>query len=278
MSDNRKPVFLVVGAGAGIGGSAAKRFAGGGYHAVLARRSDEAGLQRMVAEIESAGGSASGTLMNASEDGAIEELVARTEADIGPIRAALYNLGAQIGNRALPETPHRIFELGWRLGTYGVFRLAHALFPAMVERARDGGPHGTLLVTSATAAMRGNAGQHSHAAAMGGRRMLCQTLYAEYAPKGVHVAHVVVDGAVDAPDTLGKLLGDRYDAFKEQKGFDGIIDPAVLAETYWHLAHQPRNCWTHEIDVRPWSDVAWWNDNPDPQIDSKGKGFAGPKD
>lgn len=275
MTDSRKPVFLVIGAGAGIGGNAAMRFAAGGYHAVLARRSDEAGLQRLVAAIEAAGGSASGTLLNAAEDGTIEELVERTERDIGPIRAALYNLGAQIGNRPLGQTPHRIFELGWRLGTYGVFRLAHALLPRMVERAKDG-PHGTILVTSATAAVRGNAGQHSHAAAMGGRRMLCQTLNAEFAPKGVHVAHVVVDGAVDVPDTLGKLLGDSFQAFKANKGADGVIDPAALAETYWHLAHQPRNCWTHEVDVRPWTDVAWWNDNPDPQINSTGKGFAGP--
>lgn len=277
MVDSRKPVFLVIGAGAGIGGNAAMRFAAGGYHAVMARRSDEAGLMGMVGALEAAGGSASGSLLNAAEDGSIEELVARTERDIGPIHAALYNLGAQIGNRALAETPHRIFELGWRLGTYGVFRLAHALFPAMVERARDGGPHGTLLVTSATAAVRGNAGQHSHAAAMGGRRMLCQTLNAEFAPQGVHVAHVIVDGPVDAPDTLGKLLGDKFDAFKQGKGADGVIDPSALAETYWHLAHQPRNCWSHEVDVRPWTDTPWWNDNPDPQINSTGKGFAGPR-
>lgn len=276
MTNSRKPVFLVIGAGAGIGGNAALRFGAGGYHAVLARRSDEEGLARMVGEIEAAGGTASGTLLNAAEDGSIEELVARTEAEIGPIRAALYNLGAQIGNRALDQTPHRIFELGWRLGTYGVFRLAHALFPHMTGRAANGGPHGTLLVTSATAAVRGNAGQHSHAAAMGGRRMLCQTLNAEFAPKGIHVAHVIVDGPVDAPDTLGKLLGDRFDAFKQGKGENGVIDPAALAETYWHLAHQPRNCWSHEVDVRPWTDTPWWNDNPDPQIDSKRKGFAGP--
>lgn len=276
MTDSRKPVFLVIGAGAGIGGNAALRFAAGGYHAVLARRSDEAGLQRMVGAIEAAGGSATGTLLNAAEDGTIEKLVERTEHDIGPIRAALYNLGAQIGNRTLDQTPHRIFELGWRLGTYGVFRLAHALLPAMVARAAEGDPHGTLLVTSATAAVRGNAGQHSHAAAMGGRRMLCQTLNAEFAPQGVHVAHVVVDGAVDAPDTLGKLLGDRFEAFKQGKGQDGVIDPAALAETYWHLVHQPRSCWSHEVDVRPWTDVPWWNDNPDPQIHSRGGGFAGP--
>lgn len=262
MTDNRKPVFLVIGAGGGIGGNCAMRFAAGGYHAVCARRSDEQALADLVGAIEAAGGSATGTLLNAAEDGTIEELVARTERDIGPIHAALYNLGAQIGNRSLENTPHRIFELGWRLATFGVFRLAHTLFPAMVERGQ-----GTLLVTSATAAMRGNAGQHSHAAAMGGRRMLCQTLNAEFAPKGIHVAHVVIDGPVDSPP-LRKLLGDRWSGFAAAKGQGGIIDPASLAETYWHLAHQPRNCWTHEIDVRPHSDVPWWNDNPAPEIDA----------
>ncbi len=273
MSD-KKPVFLVIGAGAGIGGHAAARFAAGGYHAVLARRSDEAGLAKLVDQIEEAGGSASGALVNASEDGAIEELIERTEADIGPIDTLLYNLGAQIGNRKLHDTPHRTFELGWRLGCYGVFRLAHAAFPHMVERGK-----GSLLVTSATSAVRGNAGQHSHAAAMGGRRMLCQTLNAEFGPQGIHVAHIVVDGSVDAPDTLGKLLGDKFEAFKASKGDQGVIDPGALADTYFHLAQQPKNCWTHEIDARPWTDVAWWNDNPNPTINSTAANptFAGPK-
>ncbi len=279
MSDTRKPVLLVIGAGAGIGGNTAAHFAAHGYHAVLARRSDEAGLQKMIAQIEAAGGSASGTLLNATQDGAIEELVARVESDIGPIDTALYNLGAQIGNRGLHDTPHRTFELGWRLGCYGVFRLAHAAFPHMVERAKNG-RHATLLVTSATSAVRGNAGQHSHAAAMGARRMLCQTLNAEFGPQGIHVAHIVVDGAVDAPDTLGKLLGDKFEMYKASKGPDGVIDPAAIAQTYWNLAQQPRNCWTHEIDIRPWTDTAWWNDNPNPQINSSAAnpGFAGPAD
>lgn len=251
-----KPVLLVIGAGAGIGGHVGKRFAAGGYHVVLARRSGAEGLQSLVTEIEAAGGSATGTLLDASEDGTIEALVEQVESEIGPISAALYNLGAQIGNRALADTPHRTFELGWRLGTFGLFRLAHALMPRMVERGS-----GSLIVTSATAAVRGNAGQHSHAAAMGGRRMLCQTLNAEFAPKGVHVAHVVIDGPVDAPDTLGKMLGEKFEAFKEHKGEDGVLDPAAVAETYWHLAHQPRSAWTHELDLRPWTDTPWWNDN-----------------
>jgi NAD(P)-dependent dehydrogenase (short-subunit alcohol dehydrogenase family) len=276
-------VCLVIGAGAGIGGHVGARFAQSGYHSVLVRRSDEASLAGLVSQIEEAGGSASGTLLNASEDGAIEELVARVEADIGPIDTAVYNLGAQIGNRALHDTPHRTFELGWRLGCYGLFRLAHAMFPAMVERGKsrkaNNGGGGALLVTSATSAVRGNAGQHSHAAAMAGRRMLCQTLNAEFGPQGIHTAHILVDGAVNSPETLGKMLGNNWEAFKASKGDDGVIDPADLAETYWHLAQQPRNCWTHEVDARPWTDTAWWNDNPSAAINSTAAnpGFGGSK-
>lgn len=256
MADAKK-VFLVIGAGAGIGGHVAKRFAQGGYHAVLARRSDEEGLQRLVGEIADAGGEASGRLLDAALPDTIEDLVEDVERNIGPINCAMFNLGAQIGNRALPDTSYKAFELGWRMATFAPFRLASALLPRMAKRRQ-----GTLLVTSATAAMRGNTGQHSHAAAMGGRRLLCQSLNAEYGPQGVHVAQIMIDGSVNAPDTLGKLLGNQFEAYKQSKGEDGIIDPAAIAETYWHIAQQPKNCWTHELDLRPWTDAPWWNDNP----------------
>lgn len=252
-----KPVCLVIGAGAGIGGTVGRRFAQEGYHAVLCRRSDEDGLTRMVEEIRAEGGSASGYLLNAVEPNTIEERVAAVEAEIGPIEVAIYNLGAQIGDRPLQETSLKAFETGWRLGTLGLFRLAQAVCPRMEARGK-----GTLLVTSATASVRGNAGQHSHAAAMGGRRMLCQTLNAQFAPKGIHVVHIVIDGAVDAPDTLGKMLGpERFQQLREAKGLehDGLILPAQLAETYLHLAKQHRSAWTHEIDVRAYSDRPWWN-------------------
>jgi NAD(P)-dependent dehydrogenase (short-subunit alcohol dehydrogenase family) len=252
-----KPVCLVIGAGAGIGGNVARRFAEEGYHAVLCRRSDEDGLNRMVAEIQERGGSASGFLLNAAEEGSIEERVGAVEADIGPIEVVVYNLGAQIGDRALKATSYKAFEMGWRLGTFGLFRVASAVFPLMETRGK-----GTLLVTSATAAMRGNGGQHSHSAAMGGRRMLCQTLNAEFAPKGIHVVHIVIDGAVDAPDTLGKMLGaERFQQLRETRGMehDGLMLPAKIADTYVHLAQQHRSVWTHEIDLRAFSDRAWWN-------------------
>jgi len=252
-----KPVCLVLGAGAGIGGNVGKRFAREGYHAVLCRRSNAEGLNELVESIESAGGSASGFLMNAVEADTIEERVSAVEAEIGPIEVAVFNLGAQIGDRALADTSYKAFELGWRLATFGLFRLASAVCPLMEARGK-----GTLLVTSATAAVRGNRGQHSHAAAMGGRRMLCQTLNAEFAPKGIHVAHIIIDGAVDAPDTLGKMLGpERFQQLRETRGLehDGLMLPVRIADTYFHLAQQHRSVWTHEIDMRSFSDRPWWN-------------------
>lgn len=252
-----KPVCLVIGAGAGIGGNVGKKFAREGYHAVLCRRSNEDGLNAMVAEIEADGGSASGFLLNAVDADSIEERVAAVEADIGPIDVVVYNLGAQVGDRTLAETSYKTFELGWRMGTFGLFRLASSVCPLMEARGQ-----GAILVTSATSAVRGNAGQHSHAAAMGGRRMLCQSLNAQFASKGIHVAHIVIDGAVDAPDTLGKMLGaENFQKLRETRGneHDGLMLPAKIAETYYHIAQQHRSVWTHELDLRAFSDLAWWN-------------------
>ena len=243
--------------GAGIGGTVGKRFAREGYHAVLCRRSDQGGLDKLVGDIQAEGGTANGYLMNAIEPDAIEDRIAAIEKDIGPIEVVVYNMGAQICNRSLTETTYKQFERGWQMATFGLFRLAQTLCPLMVER---GG--GTILVTSATAAMRGNAGQHSHAAAMAGRRMLCQSLNAELSKDGIHVAHIVVDGSVDAPDTLGKMLGvEGFQKLRDTKGgeHDGLMLPEKMADTYYHIAQQHRSVWTHEMDLRAFSDQAWWN-------------------
>jgi NAD(P)-dependent dehydrogenase (short-subunit alcohol dehydrogenase family) len=210
----------------------------------------------MVADIRTAGGDATGFLLNAVDDGAIEARIEQSEAEIGPIEVVIFNLGAQIGDRALADTSYKAFELGWRMACFGLFRLASAVTPHMVARGA-----GTIIVTSATAAVRGNAGQHSHAAAMGGRRMLCQTLNAEFSSQGIHIAHVLVDGMVDAPDTLGKMLGaERFEQVRATRGAaDGMILPEKVAETYLHLVRQHRSTWTFEMDLRAFSDTPWWN-------------------
>jgi len=252
-----KPVCLVLGAGAGIGGTVATRFAQEGYHSCLCRRSDQKGLDKLVGNIKTEGGSASGYLLNAIEDNVIEDLITSIESEIGPIEVLVYNLGAQTGMKLLHETTHKEFEWGWRMANFGLFRAAKVVCPLMEERGK-----GTILVTSATAAMRGNKTQHSHASAMGGRRMLCQSLNAEFSSKGIHVAHIIIDGAVDAPDTLGKMLGpEMYKQLRETRGMehDGLLLPAKIADTYLHLAQQHRSSWTHELDMRAFSDQAWWN-------------------
>lgn len=251
-----KPVCLVIGAGAGIGGTVGTKFASEGYHAVLCRRTDKEGLDKLTDGIKAAGGEATGMLLNALDDNSIEDAVTHVEQNIGPIEVVIYNLGAQIGDRPLEDTSYKAFEMGWRLGTFGLFRLAKTVCPLMAERGS-----GKIIVTSATAAVRGNKGQHSHAAAMGGRRMLCQTLNAQYASKGIHVTHILVDGAVDAPDTLGKMLGpELFQKLRETRGAeDGLLIPVEMAETYYHVATQHRSAWTHELDLRAYSDVAWWN-------------------
>ena len=250
-----KKVCLVIGAGAGIGGTVAKKFAADGFYAYLARRTDEEGLNKLIGKIKDSGGEASGSLLNVIEENSIEELVTKIESDIGPIDTVIYNIGAQIGDRALADTSYKAFEMGWRMATFGLFRLAQVLTPRMKERQS-----GNIIVTSATSAVRGNKGQHSHAAAMGGRRMLCQSLNAEFSEYGIHVAHIIIDGAVNAPDTLGKMLGpELFEKFKEQKGKDGMILPEEVAETYLFIAKQKKNTWTHEIDIRAFSDQAWWN-------------------
>ncbi len=252
-----KPVCLVLGAGAGIGGTVATKFANEGYHSCLCRRSDQEGLNQLVSNIEEHGGSATGYLINAIEENVLEDLILTIEKDIGPIEVFVYNLGAQSGMKSLRETSLKEFEWGWKMADLGLFRVAKVLMPIMEERGS-----GTFLVTSATAAMRGNKTQHSHAAAMGGRRMLCQTLNDEFASKGIHVVHIVIDGAVDAPDTLGKMLGkEMFQQLRESKGMehDGLILPEKVAETYYYLSQQHRSTWTHELDLRAFSDMAWWN-------------------
>ena len=254
---SKKPVCFILGAGAGIGGHVGKKFAAHGYHTVLARRSNQEGLDSLVGEIEAEGGTASGRLINAIHEDTIENLVADVEKNIGPIDTAIFNLGAQFGNIPLAQTSYKMFELGWRLTSLALFRLAKTLTPLMEQR---GG--GKILVTSATSSMRGNAGQHAHAAALGGRRLLCQSLHAELSGKGIHICHIYIDAAIEAPDTLGRLLGpELYEKLLAEKsrGKDQLVLPKEVAETYYHIAHQHRSAWSHEVDIRPYSEQPWWN-------------------
>ena len=183
------------------------------------------------------------------------EVIETIEHNIGPIEIAVYNIGAQVGSRSLEKTSYRVFNLALSMGAVGAFALAKELSPYMVARG-----NGTLIYTSSTAAYRGNAGQHAHTAAMGARRTLTQSISAELAPKGIHVCHVNLDGPVDAPETIGRLMPDAFaEMQKNLKPNDEMLLPASIADTYWHLHTQPRNTWTLDLDLRPWQEKAWFN-------------------
>ncbi|MFZ8891707.1 MAG: SDR family NAD(P)-dependent oxidoreductase, partial [Pseudomonadales bacterium] len=155
------PVILVLGAGAGIGATTGKRFAAEGYRAVLCRRTDQAGLDAAVADIQDAGGWAQGRLLDATAPEDLEAVIEETEATVGPIDTVLFNLGGQIGDRSLVDTSPKTFERVWRMATLSLYRAAYAVLPAMAARGR-----GNLFVTASTAALRGNPGQHAHAPAL----------------------------------------------------------------------------------------------------------------
>ncbi|CAJ1344849.1 unnamed protein product [Effrenium voratum] len=249
------PVCLIMGAGSGIGSGIARRFAREGFIVCLVRRRDKVKLEALAEQIESQGGRAKAFLCDAADEQAVSELVEGIERDLGPIEVAVCNIGANVGDRPIQKLDMRVFNIAWQLGCVSAFVLGKAVSKHMLARGR-----GTLLFTGATAALRGNSGQAAHSAGMMGRRAVAQSLAHELAPQGIHVAHVVIDGLVDSPDTLGKFAPKMFQQLKELKGPQlGIVLADEISETYWHIHKQPRGVWTFEMDVRPWTDTAWFH-------------------
>ncbi|EKT4476682.1 SDR family NAD(P)-dependent oxidoreductase [Pseudomonas alloputida] len=239
MSEQQK-VVLVIGAGDATGGEIAKRFAREGYIACVTRRQADK-LQPLLEEIHAAGGQAYGFGSDARKEEEVTALVDTIERDIGPIEAFVFNIGANVPCSILEETPRKYFKI-WEMACFAGFLTAQAVARRMVQRER-----GTLLFTGATAGTRGAAGFAAFAGAKHGLRALAQSMARELGPRNIHVAHVVVDGAIDTA-FIRDSFPERY-ALKDQ---DGILDPAHIADSYWFLHAQPRDAWTFELDLRPW--------------------------
>ncbi|MFK2911508.1 SDR family oxidoreductase [Pseudomonas sp. 3HC3] len=239
MSEQQK-VVLVIGAGDATGGEIAKRFAREGYIACVTRRQADK-LQPLLEEIQAAGGQAYGFGSDARKEEEVAALVETIERDIGPIEAFIFNIGANVPCSILEETPRKYFKI-WEMACFAGFLTAQAVARRMVQRER-----GTLLFTGATAGTRGAAGFAAFAGAKHGLRALAQSMARELGPRNIHVAHVVVDGAIDTA-FIRDSFPERY-ALKDQ---DGILDPAHIADSYWFLHAQPRDAWTFELDLRPW--------------------------
>ncbi|MFJ3451714.1 SDR family oxidoreductase [Pseudomonas sichuanensis] len=239
MAEQQK-VVLVIGAGDATGGEIAKRFAREGYTACVTRRQAEK-LQPLLDEIRAAGGQAHGFASDARKEEEVAELIETIERDIGPIEAFVFNIGANVPCSILDETPRKYFKI-WEMACFAGFLTAQAVARRMVQRER-----GTILFTGATAGTRGAAGFAAFAGAKHGLRALAQSMAREMGPRNIHVAHVVVDGAIDTA-FIRDSFPERY-ALKDQ---DGILDPAHIADSYWFLHAQPRDAWTFELDLRPW--------------------------
>ncbi|MND77804.1 3-oxoacyl-[acyl-carrier-protein] reductase FabG1 [compost metagenome] len=237
-----KKVVLVVGAGDATGGAIARRFAREGYVACVTRRHADK-LQPLVDSIRAEGGEAHGFASDARKEDEVAELVETIERDIGPIEAFVFNIGANVPCSILEETARKYFKI-WEMACFSGFLNAREVAKRMVTRKR-----GTLLFTGATAGLRGAANFAAFAGAKHGIRALAQSMARELWPMNLHVAHVIVDGAIDT-DFIRENFPEKY----AQKAEDGILDPEHIAENYWYLHSQPRDAWTFELDLRPWNE------------------------
>lgn len=230
-----------VGASAGLGAAIARRFAAGGLTAVVTGRT-KAQLDKVVAEIEAAGGRAIAAPGDVTQEADLIAIRDRIEAQ-GPLEAAIFNAG---NNRWKPtlEMETEFFEEIWRVGCLGGFIFGREAARPMVARGR-----GSLLFTGASASLRGKPQFTAFAAAKAALRSVSQSMAREFGPKGVHVAHVVVDGAID-----GDRINTRLPELAKQKGPDGLLKIDAVAEAFWFLHSQQRSAWTQELDLRPFSE------------------------
>jgi len=234
------PVALVIGAGDATGGAIAKRFARGGYTVCATRRSLDK-LEVLLDEIRAAGGQAHGFASDARKEEEVVALFEDIEQRIGPIEVLVFNIGANVPSSILEETARKYFKI-WEMACLAGFLNAKEAAKRMVTRGK-----GTIIFTGATASLRGSANFAAFAGAKHALRALAQSMARELGVRGIHVAHVVVDGAIDT-EFIRENFPERY-ALKDQ---DGILNPDHIAENYWMLHQQPRDAWTHELDLRPW--------------------------
>ncbi|MDZ5434267.1 SDR family oxidoreductase [Pseudomonas fluorescens] len=239
---NNKKVVLVVGAGDATGGAIARRFAQEGFVACVTRRSADK-LQPLVDTIRANGGEAHGFACDARKEEDVVALVEQIENEIGPIEAFVFNIGANVPCSILEETARKYFKI-WEMACFSGFLNGREVAKRMAKRQR-----GTILFTGATAGMRGAAGFAAFAGAKHGIRALSQSMARELGPMNIHVAHIIVDGAIDTG-----FIRDNFPEKYATKDQDGILNPEHIAENYWYLHSQPRDAWTFELDLRPWSE------------------------
>ncbi len=233
-------VCCVIGAGDATGGAIARRFAREGYAVCVARRTESA-LAPLVGSIQADGGRAHAFGLDARREEAVSGFIDRVESTIGPIEVMVFNVGGNVRFPILETTARTYFKV-WEMCAMAGFLVGRETARVMVPRGR-----GSILFTGATASTRGANGFAAFAGGKAALRALAQSMARELGPKGLHVAHVIVDGLIDTA-----FARERFAQFVADAGPDGVLDPEHIADAYWWLHRQPRDAWTFELDLRPW--------------------------
>ena len=237
------PAAIIIGAGDATGGAIARAFAAEGLTACVTRRERHAdALEALAATIRDAG-KARAFPADARDEAAMIALFDQVEAEVGPVEVAVFNIGANV-NFPIGETSVRVYTKVWEMACLAGFLMGREAAKRMAPRGR-----GTIIFTGATASLRGGSGFAAFSGAKAALRMLAQSMARELGPQGLHVAHVVIDGAIDTDFIKG-----RHPDFDHAKAQDLILNPQAIAANYVMLHRQPKSAWTHELDLRPWGE------------------------
>jgi short-subunit dehydrogenase len=236
---------LIIGAGDATGGAIARAFARDGLTACVTRRARNLEpLGALVSDIEAEGGKARAFGVDAREEEATIALVDQIEAEVGPLEVCVFNIGANV-RFGITETTTRVYQKVWEMAALSGFIAGREAARVMKPRGR-----GTILFTGATAGIRGRDGFSAFAGAKHALRALAQSMARELGPQGIHVAHIVVDGAIDS-----QFIRENLPDADERRARDGLLIPDEIAKNYVWLHHQHRSAWTHELDLRPWNET-----------------------
>jgi NAD(P)-dependent dehydrogenase (short-subunit alcohol dehydrogenase family) len=240
MAQRYSAIVVGVGPPRGLGAAIARQFARAGFRVTILGRSADK-VAASLDELRASGADAESVVGDVTDEALVRRVVAAADRPDAPLDAAIFNAG---GNwpRGFREMDAEFLEGMWRVNALAGFFFAKAALDVMLPKQR-----GTLLFTGASGSLRGKAMFGGFAQAKAALRALAQSAAREFGPQGIHVAQVIVDGAID---------GDRINTFlpglKAERPPDGLLNPDDIAANYWWLYQQPRSAWTHELDVRPW--------------------------
>ncbi len=236
---------LIIGAGDATGGAIARAFAEQGLVACVNRRPRNGEqLEALAQSIRDAGHQAQAYPADARDEDAMIHMVDAIERDVGPIEVAVFNIGANV-SFPITQMTAQVYRKVWEMACFGGFLMGREVAKRMITRQA-----GTIIFTGATASLRGGAGFSAFSGAKASLRMLAQSMARELGPQNIHVAHVVIDGGIDT-DFIRSIRPD----FDAMKASDGVLSPDQIATNYVMLHQQHRSAWTHELDLRPWSEA-----------------------